>query len=227
MRCILAKRDIFYAREVIDIYNLLRYKWAIAIVLAILAVIGSIAYKNTVYDTQVLSAQEEILPEAPLPVEAVPAIEEKEPEQITVYVCGSVQNPSNVTLAMGSRVEEAIILAGGLQKDADINGINMAEKLADEDMIYVPKKGETVQSPGKTSAGGSTGSNAKKAGKLNINKATVGELDALPGVGPSTAQKIIDYRSKAGTFKAIEELKNVSGIGDAKFDSLKDLVTVN
>lgn len=197
------------------------------IVIPVLVIIGGIAYKNTVYNTQVFTVQEENLPEAAPPAEVEPAVEVKAPEMITVYVCGSVQNPTNVTLAKDSRVEEAILLAGGLLKDADINGINMAEKLADEDMVYVPKKGETVQSPGKTSGGAGTGSNAKKAGKLNINKATAGELDALPGVGPSTAQKIIDYRSKAGAFKAIEELKNVSGIGDAKFDSLKDLITVN
>lgn len=192
----------------------------------VLIVIGGVAYKNTVYNTQVLSVSEEILQETPTKEEAIPLIaEEKAPAMITVYVCGSVKNPANVTLEADSRVEDAILLAGGLESNADVNGINMAQKLADEDMIYVPKKGEAVQNPGKTAGAPSSSTGAKKAAKLNINKATLSELDGLPGVGPSTAQKIIDYRSKVGSFKAIEELKNVSGIGDAKFNALKDLIT--
>jgi competence protein ComEA len=218
------KKEIFYAREVINIYNLLKYKWAIAIIIMILVAIGGIAYKNTIYSTQILSVQEESLPKTAPKEEEAAIVEEKAPSMITVYVCGSVKNPSNVTLEAASRVEDAILLAGGLEANADVNGINMAQRLADEDMIYVPQKGETVQGPGKTAAAASNSAGDKKAAKLNINRATLSE-DVLPGVGPSTAQKIVDYRSKVGSFKSIEELKNVSGIGDAKFNALKDRIT--
>lgn len=203
------------------IYYWRTYKIFIIIILSILLIACGIIYKNTVYDTQVVLNDEEV------------AIEEKkeEPEEeeitsalITVYVCGCVKAPSNITLSKDARIADAIRLAGGPTEKADLNAINMAQKLSDEDMIYVPQKGEILEGAGEKAAGAVS---PKAKGKLNINKATAADLDGLPGIGPSTANKIIEYRKSNGNFKTIEELNNVSGIGDKKFEDLKGLVTVD
>jgi competence protein ComEA len=143
---------------------------------------------------------------------------------ITVYVSGNVRNIANVTLPKDSRVADAIKLAGGVTENADLNGINMAQKLSDEDMVYVPKKGEIIDVGAKSSYAAKP---TAKRGKVNINKAAAEELDKLPGVGPAIAQKIVEYRDSSGGFKSVEELNNVSGMGDAKYKDIKDLVTVD
>lgn len=182
---------------------------------------SGIIYKNTIYDTQVILNEEEtdILEKKEEPVE-----EEIATQLITVYVCGSVKTPSNITLSKDARIEDAVRLAGGPTEKADLNAINMAQKLSDADMIYVPEKGEAIESAEKNTTGVA---NSKTKGKLNINKATVVELDELPGIGPSIANKIIEYRKSKGEFKSIDELNNVSGIGDKKYDDIKGLITIN
>lgn len=200
------------------IYNLMRYKKTAALILIVLLIICGIVYKNTVYSTQVVMIEDAEPPKESL--QEVP-IEEK---NITVYVCGSVKMPVNVTLPKDSRVEDAIKLAGGFTEQADLNGINMAQRLNDEDMVYVPKKGEIIDQGSKNS---NIGPSSIKKGKLNINKASLVELDTLPGIGPATAQKILDYRESSGGFKSIEELNNVSGIGEEKFKDIKNLITVD
>jgi competence protein ComEA len=202
---------------VIIIYNLNRYKKLITLFLVALIIICGIVYKNTTYSTEVVLIEEEGQKQETV-------IEEKEDVLITVYVCGSVKTPVNVSLPKDSRVEDAIKLAGGTAEDADLNAINMAQKLADEDMVYVPKKGEILEQGSK--AVYVTPSPAK-GGKININRATAAELDSLPGIGPSIAQKIIDYRVSSGGFKTINELNNVSGIGAEKFKDIKPLITVD
>jgi competence protein ComEA len=202
------------------IYNWIRYKKYIGLILIILLIICGIVYKNTVYDAQVVLIESVEQPEIQEKSEEI--IEEN--PNITVYVCGSVKKSMNVTLPKDSRVEEAIMLAGGVTENADVNGINMAQKLNDEDMVYVPKKGEIIDTGGK---GSSVTSSPAKQGKLNINKATAEQLDALPGVGPAIAKKIVDYRESSGGFKSIEELNNVSGIGDEKYKDIKSLITVD
>lgn len=206
---------------VILIYYWKIYKIYIVIILSILLIMCGIIYKNTVYDTQVVLSDEEIdiLEKKEEPVE-----EEIVTELITVYVCGSVKTPSNITLSKDARIEDAVRLAGGATEKADLNAINMAQKLSDADMIYVPEKGETIESAEKNTTGVVS---SKTKGKLNINKATIVELDGLPGIGPSIANKIIEYRKSKGEFKSIEELNNVSGIGDKKYDDIKGLITIN
>jgi len=202
------------------IYKLMRYKNVVIIALAILLIICGIIYKNTVYKTEVLLVEEEkVQKEQETPAETIPV-----DPTITVYVCGSVKTPSNVTLPKESRVEDAVRLAGGPTDQADLNGINMAQKLSDEDMVYVPQKGEIIETG--TSNSGRAPVRAAK-GKLNVNRASISELDALPGVGPAIAQRIIEYRNSNGGFKSIEELNNVSGIGDEKYKEMKDLITVD
>lgn len=164
-------------------------------------------------------------------------VESQETETGTIYVDigGSVVRPMLAELPEGSRVEDAIQAAGGLAEDADLTNINRAEFLEDGQKIYIPVvssgnvsvdlqgSGGTVSSGNASS--GSQASGMDPAGKVNINYADSSQLQTLDGVGPVTARKIIDYRESSGPFKSIEDLKNVSGIGDKTFDKLKDKIS--
>ncbi|MGZ4128822.1 MAG: helix-hairpin-helix domain-containing protein [Actinomycetota bacterium] len=138
---------------------------------------------------------------------------------IIVDVAGAVRKPGVYDFPQGARVIDAIHKAGGFARGADPQAINLARPLVDGEQVLVPKVGETP------AAAGGTGS-AQQGGKININSAGVSDFDGLPGIGPVLAQKIVDYRQQHGPFRSIEDLMKVSGIGQAKFDSLKDLVTV-
>ena len=142
---------------------------------------------------------------------------------VRVYVSGAVATPGVYTLPPRSLVDDAIKAAGGATADADLEKINLAQEVRDQQQIVVPRKGEAApQQP----TPGPGGAGTPGAQKVNINTATLAELDTLPKIGPTTAQRIIDYRTQNGPFKKIEDLKNVSGIGDATFGGLKDLITV-
>lgn len=149
---------------------------------------------------------------------------------IVVDVGGAVKTPQVVELEADSRVADAISAAGGLKDNADTAGINQAAFLTDGEKVYIPVRGETV--PGAASGSGQTsqmaqaGSGTDTGGKININTATSEELQTLNGVGPATAEKILDYRAANGGFKSLEDLKNVSGIGDKTFEKLKEHIMV-
>ena len=153
---------------------------------------------------------------------------------ITVYVCGAVARPGVYDLALGSRVADLVKAAGGAAAKAELSAVNLAAKLADGQQIVVPRKVAGASAATGAIASAPTGAAAPVTGTaasapqalVNLNTATLEELDALPGVGPATAQKIIDYRTQSGGFKTIDDLKNVSGIGDVKFAALKDAVTL-
>lgn len=158
-------------------------------------------------------------------------LENLEDNSIIVYVCGAVKESKVVTLKENSRVCDAIDAVGGLSKDADLTNINLAYILEDGEKIYIPKIGEEVKAESESTTSSSSSystysSNSVKNNKININKATQTELETIPGVGPSTALKILDYREKNGKFSKIEDIKNVSGIGDAKYEKIKDYITV-
>ena len=142
---------------------------------------------------------------------------------IRVYVSGAVAAPGVYTLSPHSLVNDALKAAGGATAEADLEKINLAQEVRDQQQIHVPRKGEAA--PGQVTPGPG-GAATPDAHKVNINTATLAELDTLPKIGPSTAQHIIDYRTKNGPFIKIEDLKNVSGIGDVTFEALKDLITV-
>jgi len=149
---------------------------------------------------------------------SVDAKEYAEPDMIMVDVCGEVKEPKVVQLESDSRVTDAVKAAGGFTENADTTQINQAAFLTDGEKIYVPAKGEAVTDP-------ASGSSAVQL-KVDINTATTEELQTLDGIGPVTAEKIVKYRNDVGRFKSIDELKNVSGIGEKTFDSLKEYIRV-
>lgn len=154
------------------------------------------------------------------------AVEEK--IMIIVDVAGAVKKPSVVELPEGSRVFEAIEKAGGLTGDADLSTTNQAEILTDGQKIYIPTKHELEESQAGASSSGMAerSSGAAQSKRININTADSQTLQQLRGIGPATADKIINYRKENGKFKTIEDLKNVSGIGDKTFEKLKDKITI-
>ena len=151
------------------------------------------------------------------------------PAPLRVYITGAVLKPDVYRLDAGSIVKDAIQAAGGASEDADLVHINLAQELYDQQQVHVPRTGEANAPPPVTGGGTpalSRGSVTATAAKININIATLEELDALPGIGPVFAQRIIDYREANGPFKSIEEIVRVDGIGDATFAKLKDQITV-
>lgn len=150
--------------------------------------------------------------------------------RLTVHVDGAVASPG-VYVVEGElpRVNDAIVAAGGLAEGADTTGLNLAAAVADGDKVHVPLEGEG-QPTGVPEPAGSSQASAQggtmSSGLVNINKASVEELDALPGVGQSTAQAIVDDRDANGAFASIEDLMRVSGIGEKKFEKLKGKICV-
>lgn len=187
---------------------------------------------------QTASAQEAKGPEAA-------QTEDAEPEQtVVVYLCGAVENAGVYELPQGSRVVDAIRMAGGLSLMADETCVNQARILVDGEQIYIwtmeereaYQKGESVTLP-ETPTGTSSVSGISSAGtgtavqtgndRINLNTAGQEELTALPGIGAAKAAAIVAYRQEHGGFSAAEELKNVSGIGDATYEKLKGRITVS
>jgi competence protein ComEA len=140
---------------------------------------------------------------------------------VVAHAAGAVAKPGVYSLAAGARVQDLLAAAGGASPDADLDRINLAAPVADGSQVYVPKEGEPVPS----GAGGGT-SASTPSGPLDLNTATLEQLDDLPGVGPATAQAILDAREKLGRFASVDDLLDVRGIGPAKLEGLRDLVTV-
>lgn len=144
-----------------------------------------------------------------------------ENKEIMVHISGAVKNPGILKINSSKRVVDALEMAGGSTDYADLDKINLAAKLHDEEKIYIPKIGEV--SNNEISSLVSSGEN-NNAGKININTADSTELQKIPGVGAKTAEKIINYRSQ-NSFSSIDDIKNVDGIGDKKFESMKDYIS--
>ena len=154
---------------------------------------------------------------------------------VIIHITGSVKNPGIVKLKEGSRIEDAIESAGGLTENADITKVNLAyvvedgtkikipsaleEDIGDEDIIDSKSGDNIIIEENTVSSNNSTQT-------ININKATEKEFETLPGIGPSLASKIIEYRNQNGKFESIEDIKNINGIGDNKYEKIKDLITV-
>lgn len=145
---------------------------------------------------------------------------QEEPDIYAVYVCGAVKNPGVYELSAGSRVYEAVALAGGLAEDASKTAVNQAEPLVDGQMIRIPTTEEAdafTDEPGGAS---------EDDGLVNINTADAEELKTLPGIGDAKAQSIISYREKNGAFQTVEDIKNIEGIKEGVFARLEGLIKV-
>ena len=154
------------------------------------------------------------------------------PARLAVHVAGAVTHPGVVELDQGARVIDAVEAVGGALADGDLDRLNLAAKVTDGERVYVAKVGQAdpgvvdgggASAPG---AGAGTGTGGGVGVKVNINTATQAQLEALPGIGPSYAQAIIAERQARAGFKSVNELRNVRGIGDKRFEQLAPLVTV-
>jgi len=164
-------------------------------------------------------------PASPSPLPSSP------PVTVTVHVAGQVTGPGVYAVPAGARVADAIVAAGGMSAEADVEQLNLAAHVSDGERIYVPKKGETPPVapagspvPATGSAGG--GKTAVPGAPLDLNTATADQLDALPGVGPATSTAILAYRSSHGRFRSVTELLEVPGIGPTKLETLRPLVRI-
>lgn len=160
-------------------------------------------------------------------------VDDKEPSIIKVDVKGAVQSPGVYMAKPGDRVIDLIAAAGDFTKDANLNKVNLAQLVADQMVIYVPRVGEEdadISSVLSAVEGGTEignkGANSGNKQQVNINTATQAELETLTGIGPSKATAIIEYRETTGKFQQIEDLKNIPGIGDKTFEKLQDSITV-
>ena len=149
-------------------------------------------------------------------------------KELVVYVCGAVESPGVYTLPEGSRLHEAIAMAGGFSKEADPAYHNLARSIEDGERIYILSFAETEElSAGQQVAGEDSFAVSLPAnGLINLNTATAEQLMTLPGIGEARAADILAYRAKIGQFTNIEELMNVTGIGEARFEKVKDKITV-
>lgn len=158
------------------------------------------------------------------------SIVEEEIPKIAIHIIGEVKNEGLIYLPEGSRVADAIQEAGGETKEADLSQVNLAYELQDGQKLYIPNKNEKIEVYiiNENGNNGVESEELEEGGKkkVNINTATQNELDELPGIGPAIAQRIIEYREENGNFQKIEDLQNVKGIGDAKYEEIKESVTV-
>lgn len=155
-------------------------------------------------------------------------------DEVVVHVAGAVASPGVVELPSGSRVVDAVRAAGGLRPDADPDRVNLAAEIADGQRVVIPALGQEVPpevvpsgtATGRPPADGPSDGEAGPGGLVDLNVATAEELDRLPGVGPATAAAIISHRERDGPFTSVDGLLDVRGIGEAKLEALRDLVTV-
>ena len=152
-------------------------------------------------------------------------------EKIVIHITGAICNEGIYELEENSRIADAVKMAGGLKEDADLKQINLAYVLEDGMKINIPSKNENTNEDSNNTESYITkenlnSSNNNKISKVNINNATQTELETLPGIGPSTALKIINYRKEKGKFNKIEDIKNVNGIGENKFNKIKEFIKI-
>jgi competence protein ComEA len=192
-----------------------RLSAAVAVAVVIVGALGLVLFRRS--------------PPAPaiqLPrAEAAPASTETTTGEVLVDVAGAVVRAGVVRLAGPGRVVDAIAAAGGAVPNADLDQVNLAAKVADGDRIYVPRRGESPP-PAPSAGSTSSGSASAQSGPVDLNSASPEQLDALPGVGPATAKAIVEYRTRHGRFRTVDDLLSVPGIGPAKLATLKPLVRV-
>ena len=142
------------------------------------------------------------------------------PAELVVQIAGAVARPGVYHLPLGSRVVDLVTLAGGAVPGVDAAVLPLAAKVTDGQRIYLPKPGEPA------SASNPVGSGSSAAGPLDLNTATAVQLDALPGIGPTTAAAVVAYRDKHGAFRSLDDLRQIKGLSAAKIDAIRDLLRV-
>ncbi|MFM0855493.1 helix-hairpin-helix domain-containing protein [Streptococcus suis] len=160
-------------------------------------------------------------------VEETSAEASEEPSQLVVDVKGAVAKPGLYTLEEGSRVNDAVEAAGGLTSQADPKSINLAQKLSDEAVVYVASKDENISVVASTTTSSAMSQEEKNTNLVNLNTATEADLQTISGIGSKRAADIIAYREANGGFKSVDDLNNVSGIGDKTMESIRPYVTVD
>ncbi|WAW99668.1 helix-hairpin-helix domain-containing protein [Streptococcus gallolyticus] len=150
-----------------------------------------------------------------------------ETQKVFVDIKGAVKNEGVYELSSGSRVTDVVKLAGGFTEDADKKSVNLAEKVTDEAVIYVARVGENVAPTTTNSQANGSAQQEESSDKINLNTATLAELQTISGIGAKRAQDIIDYRDANGGFSSVDDLANVSGIGEKTLEKLKSEVTVD
>ncbi len=207
--------------------------------LLILAVIGTgvwYVFFSPYFDSSFFSFEKAIPTSAPNEYQTTLTTENNDLPSVFVHVCGEVNIPGVYELPDGSRVNDAISLAGGFTENADKAYLNLARIIVDGEKIYVPSLSETEELSMEEKASGTglpitnmqtivSGENTETL-TININTATIEELTELPGIGESRAKDIISYRNNVGRFEKPEDIKNVSGIGDKMFERMKDYIRV-
>lgn len=165
---------------------------------------------------------------APPPAAALVTTEPALPISLTVHVAGAVTSSGVYELAPSARVIDAVTAAGGPVEDADLDALNLAAPLIDGERVYVPHIGEVDPAAVPSGVGPASGGSGVDAdrGPVNLNTATVDDLESLPGVGPATAAAIVDDRTRNGPFASVDDLERVPGIGPAKLAALRDQVTL-
>jgi competence protein ComEA len=148
------------------------------------------------------------------------------PTSALVHVVGAVRRPGVYRLAAGRRVQDAIRRAGGARPGADLQAINLAAKLADAQQVVVPRRGTAAGGSAAAAPASGTAAPGPASGPVNLNAATAEQLDTLDGVGPATAQKILEYRQQHGGFRSVDDLAQIAGIGPKKLEALRGQVTV-
>ena len=231
-------------------YEFSKKQKIILIMIGSIIIIAFLYYIYTKEDDNIISTEENMIENIEEDSEESEENTKEEIGKIIVHVSGAVNKEGIVELEENSRISDAINKAEGLKENADTKHINLAFKIEDGMKIYIPTIGENIEgneaneqnqntnmidetSKYVTSSSGviqeeqtNAQSEQKKNEKININTATQTELETLPGIGPATSLKIVNYREENGKFQTIEDIKEVSGIGDAKYENIKDLICV-
>ncbi len=202
-----------------------REKLLLAIISVLAITLGGTIYMNlNKASTFIIKSNEEF------EVENIEQVEETDKDTIKmigIHIGGQVKNPGFIWIEDGKRIYDAIKFVGGVMPEADLDLVNLSEKLRDEEKIYIPKKGDAinevlVQSDNRIGVL----DNAPGNDKININSASEAEIGTLPGIGPVLAKRIVDHRNSMGLYKTAEDLRGVSGIGEKRFAEIKELIIV-
>lgn len=178
---------------------------------------AALPYASTATSGAPAAATGDVAPPSPPPPDTAAG-------DVTVHVAGAVARPGVYTLPPGSLVNDAIVRAGGATRRADLDVVNLAAELADGSQVFVPEPGEQVPAASAMPVGSPAPS--IPVGPVNLNTATVEQLDTLPGVGPATASAIVLHREQSGPFASVDDLEAVPGIGPAKMEAVRELVSV-